>query len=167
MMDKAGVAVPKDPVAGLADIPLPDAISLWPATWVSRGASVLLIAVIIAGLWWYLRQRHINRYRRDALRELDRILHDPNMQQQPIATVDALASLVRRTAMAVFPRQAIVPLTGSGWLKFLDHSCDGHQFTQGPGRLLGAPLYEQRQFAAADIGPLSDVIRQWIRTHHV
>jgi Ca-activated chloride channel family protein len=166
-MDSAGTAGPKDPVAGLIDIPLPNAVSFWPETWLSRAVIVLLVVAIIAGLWWYLHRRKINRYRRAAIAELDRILRDPNVGQRPAATVDALALLVRRTALAVCPRETIVSLTGSEWLNFLDRSYDGHQFTQGPGRILGASLYEHREFAAADVGSLGDLVRQWIHKHHV
>jgi Ca-activated chloride channel family protein len=151
----------------LVDIPLPIAVSFLPETWLSRAAILLLVVAIIAGLWWCLHHRRVNRYRRAAIAELDLILRDPNAAQQPAATIDALALLVRRTALAVCPRERIVSLTGSEWLNFLDRSYDGRQFSQGPGRILGAPLYEHRQFAPADVGSLGDLVRQWIHKHHV
>jgi Ca-activated chloride channel family protein len=75
-VDKDGTStIPNDPVAGLIDIPLPQAISLWPATSTSRIAIVLLIVGLIATIIWFMRRWHANRYRRAALAELDGIVH--------------------------------------------------------------------------------------------
>jgi Domain of unknown function (DUF4381) len=54
-----------------------------------------------------------------------------------VSTADALALLVRRTALAIFPRETIAPLSGAAWLDFLDRSYEGHEFSQGAGRTLG------------------------------
>src|SRR5262245_3171457 len=43
----------------------------------------------------------------------------------------ALALLVRRTALAAFPRQEVASLAGPAWLAFLDRSYGGHEFSQG------------------------------------
>ena len=48
-MDKNGTStIPNDPVAGLIDIPWPQAVSLWPTTWISRIVIILLILGLIA-----------------------------------------------------------------------------------------------------------------------
>ena len=51
--------------------------------------------------------------------------------------------LVRRTALAVFPRETIAPLTGTAWLAFLDRSYGGDEFSQGAGRWLVSAPYQQ------------------------
>jgi hypothetical protein len=162
-VDKDGTsAIPNDPVAGLIDIPLSQAISLWPATWTSRIAIVLLIATII----WLMRRRHANRYRRAALAELDGIVHSSTVDRDPVLAIDNLALLVRRTALVAYPRERIAPLNGAPWLDFLDRSYAGHEFSQGAGRALGLVPYAPRSVAAEDVTPLADLVRQWIRTHH-
>ena len=91
-MDKDGTStIPNDPVAGLIDIPLPQAISLWPATWTSRIAIVLLIVGLIATIVWFMRRWHANRYRRAALAELDGIVHSPKVDREPELAIDNLA----------------------------------------------------------------------------
>lgn len=155
-MDKT---LPNDPVAGLIDIPLPAAISLWPTTWTSRIAIVVLIVALIAAVAWFAYRWHANRYRRAAVAELDEIMRDPR------ATVGALELLVRRTALAAFPRQAIAPLTGQAWLAFLDRSYGGDGFSNGAGRTLAISPYTPPQ-PIENIGPLADLVRRWIRTHH-
>lgn len=158
-MDKAN-AIPMDPVAGLIDMPLPAPIGLWPQTIAAR---VVCIAILIAvaamvGRWLYLW--HANRYRRAALADLDRILKGSSA-----IVVSQLALLVRRTALAVFPRQKVAELSGDAWLAFLDHSYGGHEFSTGAGRVLSRGPYEPPQGALA--ADLPDLVRRWIRTHHV
>lgn len=158
-MDRAGAILP-DPLAGLIDIPLPPPVGFWPQTISARVVCIaMLIAfVAIAGRWIYVR--HVNRYRRVALAELDRIL-----QGSPAAVVGRIALLVRRTALAVFPRQKVAELSGDEWLAFLDQSYGGHEFSTGAGRALSCGPYEPpHESSAAD---LSDLVRRWIHMHHV
>src|SRR5262245_54226779 len=63
--------LPPDPVAGLLDIPLPQEVSLWPQTFEARLAAVVLLMALVAGVWSFLKYRRVNRYRREALSELD------------------------------------------------------------------------------------------------
>lgn len=156
-MDKT---IPNDPVAGLIDIPLPAAISLWPMMWTSRIAIVLIVVGLIAAIWWFARRWHANRYRRAAVAELDRIM------QAPQPTAGALELLLRRTTLAVFPRDVIAPLTGQAWLAFLDNAYGGHEFSQGAGRMLALSPYAPQPTGTGNIAPLADLVRRWIRTHH-
>lgn len=166
-MDKGGTpTIPNDPVAGLFEIPLPPAVSLCPTTWTSRIAIALLIIGLIAAAFWLMRRWYANRYRRAALAELDGIVHSPTAQIDPVSTIDSLVLLVRRTALVVFPREKIAPLSGAAWLDFLDRSYAGHEFSQGAGRALGLAPYAPRAAAAGDVAPIADLVRHWIRTHH-
>src|SRR5262245_48254962 len=77
----------------------------------------------------------------------------------------ALALLVRRTALAAFPRQQVASLAGPAWLAFLDRTYGGQEFSQGPGQILGLAPYEPQR-SISDMRPLIDLVRRWIRTHH-
>src|SRR5262245_21209616 len=79
--------------------------------------------------------------------------------------VKALALLVRRTALAAFPRQQVASLAGPAWLAFLDRTYGGQEFSQGPGQILGLAPYEPQR-SISDMRPLIDLVRRWIRTHH-
>src|SRR5262249_5171310 len=131
-MDKT---IPDDPVAGLIDIPLPAEVSLWPQTWESWIVIALLVAALIAATIWFVKRRHASRYRRAALAELDRVM------QAPRPNVGALELLLRRTALAEFPRDIIAPLSGPAWLAFLDKTYGGQEFSQGAGRALALAPY--------------------------
>jgi Ca-activated chloride channel family protein len=150
--------IPNDPVAGLIDIPLPVAISLWPTTWASWIAIVLIVVGLTATIWWFTRRWHANRYRRAALAELDLIM------QAPRPNAGALELLLRRTALAEFPRETIAPLSGTAWLSFLDKTYGGQEFSRGPGRAFALAPYAPAP--DGDIASLAELVRRWIRTHH-
>ncbi|MHC2439039.1 DUF4381 domain-containing protein [Bradyrhizobium sp. USDA 4451] len=153
-----------DPVAGLVDFPLPQPVSLFPATWASRIMIVLIVAGIAVAAWRLLHRFRANRYRRVALAELDRLLQLPGAVHDGMAA--SLALLVRRTALDAFPRETIAPLAGARWLAFLDRSYGGDEFSQGAGRLLAAAPYGRTTADAGDLKSLQDLVRRWIRGHH-
>ena len=62
-----------DPLAGLIDIPLPQEVSLWPQTWPLRIAIVLIAVLAVLAIWRFVHRYRANRYRREALSELDRM----------------------------------------------------------------------------------------------
>lgn len=151
-----------DPVAGLTDIPLPPPVSLWPQTWESRVAAIVLVVGLVVAVAWMVRRWHVNRYRRAALSELARI-EDTLDNTAPANVAAALASLVRRTALAAFPREQVAALAGSPWLAFLDKTCGGHAFSDGPGRTLELSAYQP---SPDDPRALASVVRHWIKAHH-
>jgi hypothetical protein len=153
-----------DPVAGLIDIPLPPEISLWPATWPARIAAVALLTATVVALWQFARHRRANRYRREALVELSRIGRAPQESRQGLLT--ELTLLVRRTALAAFPRGKVAPLFGPAWLSFLDRSYGGQEFSQGVGSLLVSGPYQQISPTDAEMKSLVALVRRWIRRHH-
>jgi hypothetical protein len=153
-----------DPVAGLIDIPLPREVSLWPQTWEARTAIVLLLAVVIAAMWRLIRYRRANRYRREALAELDQVGYEGSSARAERLT--RLTLLVRRTALAAFPREQVASLVGPAWLAFLDRTYRGQEFSQGVGRLLVSGPYQQIPPDDAELQSLSGLVRRWIKVHH-
>lgn len=156
-------APPTDPVAELIDIPLPAPVSLWPQTWESRIALLVLAAGMIAGTWWLVHRWRANRYRRAALAELRRIA---TSQDSPADTAAALAALVRRTALGAFPRREVASLSGPAWLAFLDRSYGGTGFSRGAGQSLEAAAYQPTPPAAPQERALIALVRQWVEAHH-
>jgi Ca-activated chloride channel family protein len=75
--------------------------------------------------------------------------------------------LVRRTALAVFPRETIVPLTETAWLAFLDRSYGGDEFSGGVGRWLVSAPYQPTAPDPDELDALRGLVDRWIRVHHV
>lgn len=102
-----------NPLDQLKDIHLPDAVSAWPpsmAWW-----SALLLALIICALLIFagLYYRKRTRLTRLALAELAQL-------QQQGCDINSLHLLLKRVALASFPRQQVAALHGQQWLEFLD-----------------------------------------------
>jgi Ca-activated chloride channel family protein len=151
-----------DPVAGLTDIPLPAPISLWPQTWPLRIVVAVVVAGALLGIVRLIRSWHRNRYRRAALAELAGIEGGLGAAA-PADTSVALAALVRRTALAAFPRDQVASLAGPAWLSFLDRTANTKDFSEGAGRSLEIRAYRP---APEDAGSLIGAVRHWIKAHH-
>lgn len=160
-------ALPPDPVAGLIDIPLPPPVGLWPQTWPARIALAMLLATCIVAAWQFARHWRANRYRREALAELKRITHARAAGMAPGELATQLSLLVRRTALAAFPREQVAPLSGAAWLAFLDRTSDGTEFSRGVGRWLASAPYARTEPDDGQRSAVIDLTRRWIRGHHV
>jgi Domain of unknown function (DUF4381) len=152
-----------DPVAGLIDIPLPREVSLLPQTWPSRIALALLLAAVVAAIWRFAHHRYANRYRREALAELDRIRRSQSEARPELLA--RLTVLLRRTALAAFPREEVASLAGPAWLSFLDRTCGEKEFSRGVGRLLVSAPYQRLPPDDAELQSLVGLVRRWIEVH--
>jgi Domain of unknown function (DUF4381) len=133
----------------------PAPVSMTPQT---AGWTVLavLLALVLAWLAWrWLQQWRANAYRRAALAELDAAGDDPA----------AVADILRRTALAAWPRDRVASLSGADWLRFLDATGGGGGFVDGPGAVLASAPY--RSDAAARAPGLGSLAARWVRRHHV
>jgi hypothetical protein len=155
MSDDPAPATPENLVSLLDKLvypPEPLAVSLVPQT---TGWLVLLVCglVGIAFLARILVIRHrANAYRRAALAALKTVDGDPA----------GLARIVRKTALEAFPRVEVASLYGKDWLAFLDDTCDGAEFVDGPGQFVArAPYRRAEPVSEAGI----DAVRYWITNH--
>lgn len=142
----------------LHDIVVPEPVSWWPLApgwYVLGGLLVFLFAVFI---WSIVDRRLTNRYRRAGLRELAELEALPNESQ----TLPRLAALVKRVALAAFPREQVASLAGADWLTFLDSKAATKDFTSGPGAMLEAGYERNPQPPSPD---LFRVVRHWIGHH--
>jgi len=110
----------------LHDIITPDPVSFWP---LADGWIVLLILFVSLLLPWLLYQYGLyqsNAYRRAALSELNEI----KSIQAPRQQLEQLFSLLKRTALSVYPREQIAALTGEQWWDFLNKNSGVHFSSQ-------------------------------------
>ena len=132
-------------------VPEPPAISLMPQT-----PGWIVLGIIVVGLAFWaaraLQARHRERaYRRAALAELAEIGNDSAK----------IATLLRRTALAGFPRDQVAGLVGEDWLNFLDQSYGGKGFSGEQGQVFLAAPYRQ----SAPDPALGALARDWITLH--
>jgi hypothetical protein len=140
-------------LSNLHDLVLPEPVSWSPLApgWYVLGAVVVSAAVLL--IVKVLRSYQSNRYRRIARQELH------NMQAP---TPAALAELVKRTALAAYPRELVAGLSGAAWLQFLDASSGLTSFTQGAGRQLVEQCYARPAPATPE---LIQAVSAWIHRH--
>lgn len=144
--------------AMLRDIHQPPADFWWPPApgWWLLG--LLLLAVMIAFLWFLWRRTAL---RRAALAELERIRrrHAEAMDRQKLAM--AVEILLRRVAIARQSREAVAGKTGAAWLAMLDELGKTREFSDGVGQVLTtAPYNNGSRF---DDTKLLKLAEAWIR----
>ena len=145
----------------LRDIHLPDSISWWPLApgwWL-----LLLVTLFIASLVYWLIRRH--RAKRCSVafivrQEMRRIRDQFDKNRDNKLLAQELSEIVRRVAISVFAREDTASLLGEDWLRFLDRTYNGTEFTQGEGRaLIEAPYRAQPEF---DAEQLLSLVENWI-----
>jgi Domain of unknown function (DUF4381) len=140
-----------DPLAGLHPLHLPPAVGWWPPApgwWL---LALLCLLAAAAGWWSYRR----SALRRVALAELQRI--DSAADNTHLAA--ELNRLLRRVALARFPRDQVAALSGEEWLRFLESQVAG--FVSGPGQVLATGPYAPD--CRIDRAALLGLAQQWIR----
>ncbi|MDH4275856.1 MAG: DUF4381 domain-containing protein, partial [Gammaproteobacteria bacterium] len=131
-----------DIASQLRDIHLPDPVSGWPPApgwWLLAALGLVLVLVLVVR---HRRKRPRRASLEDVARdEITRLWADYMRDSDPQALVSGLSGVVRRVALARYPRAEVAGLTGMAWLEFLDRSVGGTDFTQGGGRVLIEAAY--------------------------
>ena len=134
------------------DIVAPEPVAMLPATdgwWVLLGWLVAIAAILAVRA---RRRWHANAYRREALATLDALA-------QP--TGHELGVLLRRTAIAAFPRNDVASLHGEEWATFLCRSASNDPVVAAAAGDLARAPYQP----GIDPGELVAPARRWIEVH--
>lgn len=129
----------------LREIVLPPAPPFWPLApglWIALGLLTLLAALLA---WTLCSRRQRNAYRGVGLTLLNdaRSSHDVSV-------------LLKRVALAAYPREQVASLYGDEWLCFLANTCPEHNFTP----LVNLP-------PTTPLSPTTlTLARTWITHHH-
>lgn len=130
-------------LSDLRDIALPDAPELWPfapGLWIA----LALLALVIAAVIYMLRERRKqNAYRRAGLL----LLKNANTNYE-------VSVVLKRVALAVFPREEVAALHGDAWATFLNET--------GPLKFEAQTFVSSEQSASTE---LKSNAAQWIRSH--
>ena len=132
--------------------PEPAPVSMVPQTagWIIVAA--LLLVMMALAVVRHVRQRRRNAYRRAALAALEDAGDDPAQ----------IAVVLRRCALAAYPRAKVAGLSGEDWLAFLDETLGRSAFSSGPGQHLATAPYRATTPASPELAALA---RDWITGH--
>lgn len=142
-------------LTALHDFYQPPAPSWMPQTvgWYMLFALLVIVAVLFAVR--ALRQWFRNRYRREAIREIQ----DASSAQ--------LSEILKRTALAAWHRPRVAALTGEQWTDFLANSSGLEEFRSAPGNRIEALALSNSSMTIADQQKLKQLAAEWVRLHHV
>jgi hypothetical protein len=153
----------------LADISVPPPVTWMPQTW----GWAVLAAAVMALLGWAItrsmRRYAANRYRREALAELERMearLADDGERGDALA---AIAELLKRVALAAWPRTEVASLSGKSWITFLRAHAGKADFPDAAARLLDDFEYRSSQpvMNVDEAKHITSAVRDWIEGHVV
>jgi hypothetical protein len=153
-------ATAADPLATLRGYHLPEPVGWWPPApgwWLVA----LLLCGVLAGLvLWGVRRRRRMAAARSARAELAALRQAVDRDGDAHAFACGLSRLLRRFALARFPRRGVAGLTGEQWLSFLDVHGGAGRFSRHPGRLLiEAPYRQATDVPARELAALAE---DWI-----
>ncbi len=144
----------------LHDIVVPDPVPFWPPAPGWYAVLAVLAAALVLLLWRRVRRWRRDAYRREAVAALELVARSGDWV--------GMAEVMKRTALAVFPRASVASLSGEAWLMFLDRTGNTTAFTGGPGRCLTTLTYDPRAaetVTAGDARGALDVCTSWVRGH--
>jgi hypothetical protein len=133
-------------LSNLRDIVIPDAPPFWPpapGVWVALG---MVVAILIFVAWRLHTLHNRNAYRKAGL-----------MLLGSVQTAYDVSVVLKRVALAVFPREQVASLYGDDWAAFLHQTC---------------PRSYYKALVSSDSGaePGEDLLElagTWIRHHRV
>jgi hypothetical protein len=139
----------------LRDIVEPTPVSLWwpPAPGWCILLALLLLAFVLFSIKW-IRTRRVNRYRHDALNELNKL-----------SDITRLPKLLKRTALAVFPRDMVASISGERWINFLNTTTPDSFFSGDTGKHLLSVSYSHDIISDKHKSELIAAVKNWIVTH--
>jgi hypothetical protein len=131
-----------------------------PSSWVPQTIGwYVLLALLFAGALFLivraLRRWLRDRYRRDALREIE------------AAAPAQLSEILKRAAMVRWPRPKVASLTGKDWTDFLADSSGLDAFRSAPGDRIESVALSSSALATADRNRLKQLAADWVKLHHV
>lgn len=148
-------------ILDLRDIALPDPVPAWPPAplfWWLLGAALVATALLA---WRLAVARRRSAYRRAGRARLDSLADGSD----PSSIVAGTSVILKRVALAAFPREEVAALSGLPWLAFLDSKVGGREFVTGPGVVLPRVTIEGSDATPEEARALLALASRWIARH--
>ena len=131
-----------------------------PASWMPQTIGwyvlfTLLLAGAVFSVVQAIRRWLNNRYRRDALHEIE------------LADAAQVSEILKRAAMVRWSRRKVASLTGKDWTDFLADSSGLAAFRSSPGDGIESAAFSNSPPTAADRQRAKELAADWVKLHHV
>jgi flagellar biosynthesis/type III secretory pathway M-ring protein FliF/YscJ len=168
-------ATPLTPAANaaldtLADVVVPQPTPWTPQTWGWAALALLVFVLVVWVIVRAVRRRRANRYRVEALAELTALESRVADDSERASAVAVLPALLKRVALAAWPRAEVASLSGSAWVRFLRAHAGRSDFPDDAAQLLADGEYQTATLgalSAADAQRIAGHVRRWIEAHRV
>lgn len=148
-------------LAQLKDIHLPEPIGIWPPAPGWYALAVLLLLLVMA-LMMALRRSYVQGLpKRQALRLLQQYEQEHKLGKKDALICARVSELLKRVALAYFPRQQVAGLKGEQWIAFLNQTAKNVDFHKVYVELVEMPYYGGEN--NRDLSLLFQMSREWIR----
>ncbi|MHC5110526.1 MAG: DUF4381 domain-containing protein [Planctomycetota bacterium] len=151
----------------LHDIVVPPPVGWWPP---APGWYVILfttLALLLVAVIWVVVRWRANAYRRTAIRELQTLQQDAQ-DKPPAEVINAVASLVKRVALAAYPRAEVASLSGPEWVAWLNQHGKDAVWCDDAASLLAESRFRNRSCAPPDhaqCAALLEAAQTWVKLH--
>ncbi|MCY4471874.1 MAG: DUF4381 domain-containing protein [Kistimonas sp.] len=149
----------------------PAAIGFWPPApgWWLLACLTVCTCLLAGRSFW--KQRHANRYRRQALQDVGSLyqqhLNCPAGQRDIMGLARSYNRVLKHAALQAWPRARVASLCGQDWLDFLVNTQKDTACLEGLS-VLGQALYTAGSGRQPPVTPelLHAAVRHWIKTHN-
>ena len=151
-------------LAKLRDIHFPAPIHWWPLApgWYFL---MMLILALLGFLLYKSYCSYLNkRAKYQALKLLKSYQQEYESHHNSQLSSMNVSELLRRVALAYFPRDKVAGLQGDAWLEFLNKTSKGLSFTELRDVLLELPYQAEKK---SDLRPLFHCAKMWIKQRGV
>ncbi len=154
-------------LAQLADIHLPEPVSLWPPApgwWI---LALLLLVGIVLVVRRILQARTRRKICEFALAELDQCYqqlssnNETDPDQAKLRYVNQVNSVLRRVALVHFPQSGVASLGGKAWVDFIQEKGESSLLNEELAAALAHGRFQTR--CDVDSSALHEMSRVWVR----
>ncbi|WP_440616130.1 DUF4381 domain-containing protein [Cysteiniphilum sp. 6C5] len=150
-----------DVLAGLKDIHLPPAVSIWPLAMGWYIVAVIVLFVIVLMIWLLVKKIKGYRHKQAIIRMFDKTIQTAQTEN-PQALISEVSIFLKQVAMQKLKVDNVHLHFGENWLKFLDQQLKTDDFSQGDGRLL-LDSYTSKEVGADEHQALIALSKKWLR----
>ena len=147
----------------LPPLHLPEPVSFWPPAigwWLSM---VVVLALLLLTLRYFIKRKRKNQLRNAALRELDVLWQSYQEENSAEKYLVAVNRLLKQFAMQQYPNKNLHVLSGAEWLNGLNELSPQSGFNSDTASILLSIYAKHADHIDKDVRALYPLLVQWLK----